>query len=58
MEFGIRVNNYSVSISVLPKEFLFGVWQGNYLLGEEVSKDIQIGAIFVWLIFRKYETSH
>jgi hypothetical protein len=58
MEFGIRVNNYSVSISFLPKEFLLGVWQGNYLLGEEVSKDIQIGAIFVWLIFRKYETPH
>lgn len=55
MEFGIRVNEFSVSIAILPKEFLLGVWFGNYLLGEEVSKDLQIGAVFAWLIFRKYE---
>lgn len=59
MEFGIRVNDWSISLAVLPQDILLGIWWGNYYTDTfGNSKDLHFGAIFLGIVIRKYEKTH
>lgn len=58
MEIGFRFGSYAIAIALLPSEFLLGIATGNYLAEDGPSRELQIGAVFAWFVFRKYEKTH